>query len=140
MSVAVALNAAAAMAETYRSCAGWEVGGDADAPPPCPDRPNCVRGTIAADSGQAPSLAEIADAALAEPRSRIELRSDRVLIASFRSRLLDFVDEAVFVRRGNGSIDYRSGACSGYYDFGVNRRRMTRILARLASTGGEIRR
>ncbi|MCB1908364.1 MAG: DUF1499 domain-containing protein [Rhodocyclaceae bacterium] len=123
--------AAATVAEDYRSCAGWTIGADAQATPPCPDRPNCVAGTIAMGDGRPPGLAELARAALAEPRSRIELHSERVLIASFRSRLFKFVDEAVFVRRRDGSIEYRCAACSGYYDFGVNARRMGRILARL---------
>ncbi|MCB1926634.1 MAG: DUF1499 domain-containing protein [Rhodocyclaceae bacterium] len=135
--IAVALAGAIAMADEYRSCAGWRIGTDAVALPACPDRPNCVSGTLAAVGGQAPSLAEVARAALAEPRSRLELRGEQVLIASFRSRLFKFVDEAVFLRRGDGSIEYRCGACSGYYDFGVNARRMKRILARLSTATGE---
>ena len=135
--IAIAAAGAIVVADEYRSCAGWRIGADAVALPACPDRPNCVSGTIASIGGRAPSLADVARAALAEPRSRLELHGGRVLIASFRSRLFKFVDEAVFLRRGDGSIEYRCGACSGYYDFGVNARRMKRILARLSTATGE---
>ncbi len=121
------------MADGYRSCAGWTVSAATTAVPPCPERPNCVAGSLATAAG--PTLAEVAAAALAEPRSRIELRGERVLVVTFRSRLFEFIDEAVFVRHDDGTIEYRCGACSGYYDFGVNSRRMARITARLGARG-----
>lgn len=129
----LALVTPVAMADTYTSCQGWEVDSTIRELPPCPDRPNCLRGRWTLP-GQVP-MAALQTAVIAEPRSRIELVGERVLVATFRSRLFGFVDEAVFLLGPTGEVDYRSGACSGYYDFGVNQRRMARVAERLARAG-----
>ncbi|MCB1889391.1 MAG: DUF1499 domain-containing protein [Rhodocyclaceae bacterium] len=126
--LAGALLSSHAMADAYTSCSGWRIDDTATALPPCPDRPNCAAGrwpTRLADPRQS-----LRAALLAEPRSRLEFDGARVIVASFRSRLFGFVDEAVFLLAPDGEIAYRSAACSGYYDFRVNRRRMDRIRAR----------
>ncbi|MCB1957220.1 MAG: DUF1499 domain-containing protein [Rhodocyclaceae bacterium] len=129
---ALGLVAPFAMADTYTSCRGWQVDSTTRQLPPCPDRPNCVTGRWALPGPV--SVSALLAAIDAEPRSRIELVGEHILVASFRSRLFGFVDEAVFLLSPTGEVDYRSSACSGYYDFGVNQRRMSRVADRLART------
>lgn len=102
---------------------------------PCPDQPNCVS-TDTADPGRrmAPisfsGSAEAAQAGLltairALPRSAVTRDEPGRVVAEFRSRTFGFVDQAEFViDAGSGSIRFRSGARSGYWDLGVNRARM----------------
>ncbi|HEY9193317.1 MAG TPA: DUF1499 domain-containing protein [Methyloversatilis sp.] len=105
---------------------------------PCPDRPNCVS-TDTSDPGQrmAPltftGSAEAAQAALltairALPRSTVSRNEPGRIVAEFRSRIFGFVDQAEFVIDAeSGSIRFRSGARSGYWDLGVNRARMDEL-------------
>jgi uncharacterized protein (DUF1499 family) len=66
----------------------------------------------------------------AMPRAEITLDQPGYLAVSFRSRVFGFLDEAEFVVDGDGGvIHFRSGAHTGYYDFGVNRSRMKGIAA-----------
>ncbi len=123
--LACALLASTAMADAFTSCRGWQVDDRTTTLPDCPERPNCATGRWRLPV--ADPLRAIREALLSEPRSRIELDGQRVMVASFRSRLFGFVDEAVFLLGPDGEITYRSAACSGYYDFGVNRRRLERI-------------
>lgn len=116
-----------------RSCGGVPVPPDDFTIAPCPGRPNCVEGRLDVGAlGADAAWSALKAALLAEPRSRIEQERGHALVATFRSRLFNFVDEARFALEPGGTIHYRSAACSGYYDFGVNRRRVARIAARLA--------
>lgn len=117
-------------------CRGAPVADPAHRLHPCADRPNCVS-TEHADPARrlaAPSavdLPRLRAAILAEPRSTVIAEGEGWLWIHFRSRLFGFVDEAHFILRPDGTLAARSGACSGYSDFGVNRRRLERIFARL---------
>ena len=117
-------------------CRGAPVADPAHRLHPCADRPNCVS-TEHADPARrlaAPSavdLPRLRAAILAEPRSTVIAEGEGWLWVHFRSRLFGFVDEAHFILRPDGTLAARSGACSGYSDFGVNRRRLERIFARL---------
>lgn len=108
--------------------------------PPCPNSPNCV----CSDSGEekhavAPYQlsinAEKAWAAFKEvisslPRTTIISASKNYLHAEVRSRVFRFVDDLEFqLRPAQGIIAVRSAARLGYYDFGVNRRRVEKIRA-----------
>jgi uncharacterized protein (DUF1499 family) len=63
------------------------------------------------------------------PRSQIMKDEPGYLDVYFRSRIFGFVDELEFLfDERNGLIHFRSGAHTGYYDFGVNRSRM-RLIA-----------
>jgi len=105
---------------------------------PCPSNPNCVS-TQSGDprrrmepipfSGPRESAqSRLRKVLLAMPRSEITHEEPGYLAASFRSRIFGFVDEAEFVfDESTGIIHFRSAACTGYYDFGVNRSRMERI-------------
>jgi uncharacterized protein (DUF1499 family) len=62
------------------------------------------------------------------PRSEIVKDEPGYLAVTFRSKLFGFVDEAEFAfDEKSGEINFRSGACTGYYDFGVNRSRLEKI-------------
>lgn len=105
---------------------------------PCSGAPNCVS-TQTDNPGQqmAPlpftGTAEAAQARLKQvltdlPRSEIVRAKPGYIAVLFRSLIFGFVDEAEFlIDETNGLIHFRSGARTGYYDFGVNRARMKQI-------------
>ena len=107
---------------------------------PCPDSPNCVssqstdkkrfieplhyRGT-SADAGQI-----LID--LLESMKRVNLAKVETgyIHAEFRSPIFRFVDDVEFLLPpGENVIHVKSASRSGYYDFGVNRRRVERLRA-----------
>lgn len=119
--------------------------------PPCPDTPNCVS-SLAAEAAHRiaplrcegpPELAQsrLVAAIEALPRSRIVEQSPGWVRAEFRSRLLGFVDEALFTLDAQaGIIHVRSAARTGYWDLGANRRRVEALreaLLQAASASGE---
>ena len=105
---------------------------------PCPSSPNCVS-TQAGDARRRMSPipfrgpteeAQERLRRIIKGMARATITADRPgrLAASFRSRVFGFVDDAEFVVDGEkGEIHFRSGARTGYYDFGVNRSRMESI-------------
>jgi uncharacterized protein (DUF1499 family) len=110
--------------------------GDSDLPP-CPSSPNCV-------SSQDPDPARRVDpipfrGTAAEAREGIETvvrslpravvvdSSQSVVRAEFRSRL-GFVDDVEFrIDEAAGLVHVRSASRKGYWDLGVNRRRVEAI-------------
>ena len=57
--------------------------------------------------------------------------SDSYIHAEFRSRVFRFVDDVEFLFDDAGRlVHFRSASRAGYYDFGVNRRRMGEISRR----------
>ncbi len=65
--------------------------------------------------------------------SRITEEKPGYLHAEFRSALFGFVDDVEFrMDEAHGRIDVRSASRTGYYDFGVNRRRVEEIRKRFA--------
>ena len=106
--------------------------------PLCPDSPNCV-GTLdnSEDHAIAPyryrkSLNE-AKAVLKQVfnelnRTELVKEEDTYLQYEVRSFMFRFVDNVEFVfDDASKTIHFRSAARSGYYDFGVNRRRMEKV-------------
>lgn len=102
---------------------------------PCPDRPNCVSSQAPAGPTRLAPIAFTGDAALAQqalrrailaqPRSTVTHDEPGFITAEFRSRLFGFVDAAEFTLDADARvIHFRSGARTGYSDFGVNRARM----------------
>jgi len=98
---------------------------------PCPGSPNCV-------SSEAPErdLAPFAPAdedgwerlreVIASHGGRIEAQDAGYLHATFRSRVFGFVDD-LECRLDGGLIHIRSEARTGWWDLGVNRRRLERL-------------
>lgn len=131
----------ATAATAWHSCSGPDVADAAVELLPCSNRPNCIS-TAHPDPARRlmppPGLAleAVRHAALAEPRSQLMAEGPGWFIVHFRSWLFGFVDEAHFIQRPDGPLAVRSGACSGYWDFGVNRRRLQRIFDGAAGAQG----
>ena len=105
---------------------------------PCPDSPNCV-------SSQSTNPARFIEALsytgnLTDARQKlIELLEDSkrtrlisvetdYIHAEFRSLIFNFVDDVEFYFSSEDRIIHvRSASRTGYYDFGVNRRRVERL-------------
>ncbi len=112
--------------------------------PPCPFSPNCVS-TEATDArhGVAPffligkdAWPEIRAAVLALSRVKLVNEHDASLRAECRSALAGFIDDlAVEVQANGAQLAVRSAARVGYYDFGVNRRRVEELRHQLRDRG-----
>lgn len=104
---------------------------------PCPSSPNCVS-SLTADPGRrieplpvyesdSVTLALLEKTVRTFPRAAITVRGNRYLKAEFRTRL-GFVDDVEFLLdTKEGVIQARSASRTGYWDLGVNRRRMESI-------------
>jgi uncharacterized protein (DUF1499 family) len=110
--------------------------GDADLPP-CPSSPNCVSShdpdparrvdPIPFAGTTAEARAAIEAAVRSFPRAVVTGSSGMEVRAEFRS-LLGFVDDVEFrIDEAAGVIHVRSASRAGYWDFGVNRRRVEAI-------------
>jgi len=105
---------------------------------PCPDKPNCVS-TI--DAGESHAIApfryrkplEDTKAVLKQivnefPRTALVKEQGGYLYFEVKSFLFQFVDDVEFwFDADTKTIHFRSASRSGYYDFGVNRRRMEEV-------------
>jgi uncharacterized protein (DUF1499 family) len=70
------------------------------------------------------------------PRTRIISVSDDYLHAECRSAVFSFVDDLeLHLRPEQGLIAVRSAARLGYYDFGVNRKRIEVLRSTLQQQG-----
>jgi uncharacterized protein (DUF1499 family) len=109
--------------------------------PPCPASPNCV---TSQDPDEAHAIRPFeytgspADARRAliaalesMPRTRIVSRATAYIRVEFRSPFFKFLDVGEFVIREQPPvIDVRSASQKGYYDFGVNRKRLEDLRRR----------
>jgi uncharacterized protein (DUF1499 family) len=104
----------------------------------CSSRPNCVSSLGTDKSHQMPPISFTGPVGAAQerlirvirlmPRSEVVKDEPGHLAVIFRSKVFGFVDEAEFVfDEKGGEINFRSGARTGYYDFGVNRSRLEKI-------------
>jgi len=104
----------------------------------CPSRPNCVSSLATDKSHHMPPVSFTGPVEAAQerlirvirliPRGEIVKDEPGYLAVIFRSKIFGFVDEAEFAfDEKGGEINFRSGARSGYYDFGVNRARLEKI-------------
>jgi uncharacterized protein (DUF1499 family) len=101
---------------------------------PCPSSPNCVS-SLAEDPGKridpfpllgspAETLTALARAVGAFPRTTLVFNGEGYLKAEFRTRL-GFVDDLEFlIDEGRGVVQVRSASRTGYWDLGVNRKRV----------------
>jgi uncharacterized protein (DUF1499 family) len=114
---------------------------------PCPGCPNCVSSDAATGTSHyitpfalyvsAPqawtTLREILQS---QPRTKIVTHHDNYLHAEVSSRIFGFIDDMEFhLRPEQASIAVRSGARLGYYDFGVNRKRINKLRDQLRAKG-----
>ena len=105
---------------------------------PCPGSPNCVS-TQSTDPGHGmdplpymgtrqESRETIFQIVRQMKRSSIVRETDSSLHLEFRSALFGFVDDVDFLfDDGTRLLHFRSASRVGYYDFGVNRKRMRLI-------------
>lgn len=113
---------------------------------PCPSSPNCVCSDsrekrhliepyqLNINSGKAWAVLKEVTSSL--PRTTVISTTKDYLHVEARSRVFRFVDDLEFhLRPPRGIIAVRSAARLGYYDFGVNRRRIEEIRARLRARG-----
>lgn len=105
---------------------------------PCPGSPNCVSSLSddpehSVDPLRYEGSAEAARERLRRvlrglPRVRLVTDEPRYLRAEFTSALFRFVDDVEFrIEEREPVIQVRSASRTGYYDFGVNRRRVEEI-------------
>ena len=120
--------------------------GDAGSTPlsSCPESPNCVS-TEARDNRHkidafhlkgdfTKNWPEIQHVVAALPRSTFVKADETYLHATFKSRVFQFVDDLeLFLNPSTGIISIRSAARTGYWDFGVNRRRVEQLRHALQS-------
>ena len=106
---------------------------------PCPNQPNCVsslepEGPRKMDPIQYQGSIEEARQRLLEvirtfDRAAVVRNTPNYLKAEFRSTIFSFIDDVEFEFDDVSKlIHFRSASRLGYYDFGVNRRRMQRII------------
>jgi uncharacterized protein (DUF1499 family) len=107
----------------------------------CPDSPNCVS-TKSKDPGHMmpplpyiksgeESMNRLVALVREMKRATIVSATPSYLHVEFRSALFRFVDDVEFVLDDSARvIHFRSASRAGYYDFGVNRKRMKEISDR----------
>jgi len=112
---------------------------------PCPDKPNCVSSMANDDHAVAPfqlkkghrfnSLQLIKT--LKQLDNNISVIHDEHRIhAEITSRVFGFVDDLdLIINTKQHVMHVRSASRTGYYDFGVNRRRVEKLRALLISNG-----
>ncbi|MGA6926388.1 MAG: DUF1499 domain-containing protein [Desulfosarcina sp.] len=103
----------------------------------CPGSPNCVVSRTGSDrhfidpfdySGQrTEAMAVIRQVIQGMDGTRIATETDHYLHVTFESKWMGFVDDVEFYFPDRPVIHVRSASRVGYYDFGVNRRRMETI-------------
>ena len=102
---------------------------------PCPPIPNCVSSGNTEERNRVEPLRfagpqdrawrHLGDIVASMPRVRVVVNEAHYLRAEFRSRLFRFVDDVEFrLDQARQLIEIRSAARTGYYDWGVNRRRV----------------
>ncbi len=105
---------------------------------PCPQSPNCVSSSDPMDKHYLEPLRYTGDKEAAyqrlvtliasHQRARIVAKEANYLKVEFRSAILRFVDDVEFFFPADQPvIEVRSASRVGYYDFGVNRRRVEDI-------------
>ena len=118
------------------SGAGMEgLGATEDRLAPCPDSPNCVstqseskRHVMAPLSYLQTREAKILSILRAMKRTEVVKVTEFYLHAEFRTALWRFVDDVEFLFDDAARVvHFRSASRAGYYDFGLNRRRMKEI-------------
>jgi uncharacterized protein (DUF1499 family) len=109
---------------------------------PCPRSPNCVSSLAGDERHAIPPLVyngPLEDAGRAllgvlktAPRVTLVVSEPDYVHAEFRSRVFGFVDDVeFFFQAGQRVIHVRSASRSGYFDFGVNRKRIEGIRRQL---------
>lgn len=111
---------------------------------PCPSAPRCVSSQAAAPGvaplrlrdGSPSTWTAVAEAVEALPRSTLVSVQDHYLHAEIISPWGLYTDDLELLRAPDAqTVQLRSSARVGYYDFGVNRDRVAALRARLDELG-----
>jgi uncharacterized protein (DUF1499 family) len=113
-------------------------GGDGVQIAPCPQSPNCVSSLdqdpdhrvkpLRHDLTDNQALTRLRSIIETMPRTKVVQSTNRYLHVEFRSAIFGFVDDLeLLIAENPGVIHIRSSSRIGYWDFGVNRRRVERI-------------
>ena len=112
---------------------------------PCPKKPNCVS-SLDKDPGHGveplrhdklkhEAVSLLRSIIKSMPRSKIVRSTPQYLRAEFRSAIFGFVDDVeLLVGETPGMIHVRSASRVGYWDLGVNRRRVEKIRERFSQS------
>ena len=114
--------------------------------PSCPDSPNCVSSRATRPSQQVASFAFTGPADAAQQRLLRLIEQDRNatvvdarqgwIAVEFRSRVFGFIDDLRFELDATaGVFQVQSGSRTGYWDLGVNRRRVEALRAKFNAGG-----
>ena len=109
--------------------------------PTCPDSPNCVS-SLANDnhevaalnfSGQPTGSIHTQLLSWLKNQSNVTVTETgkTILKAEFHTRIFGFVDDLTLMIDPDGMVEVHSASRSGYYDFGVNRRRINKMRKEL---------
>lgn len=111
---------------------------DAEQLAPCPEKPNCVSSKSSGHQWIEPIVdgenrwQQLPRMLERMPSFRIVTQGDDYIHAEARTRVLRFLDDVEFqLSRGEDVIHVRSASRLGYFDFGVNRKRLEAIRQRL---------
>ncbi len=126
-------------------CVGLAFGETVSKLAPCPSSPNCVSSLSEEPNHRVAPLRYAGSRKAARdklltliktlPRSRVVAQTETYLHVEFATPVLRFVDDVEFsLDTGENLIHVRSASRKGYYDFGVNRRRVEQIRRRFAQT------
>ncbi len=102
---------------------------------PCPNTPNCVSSLapqgprrmdpISYQGSLDDARKKLMGIIQNTPRTTLVQSTETYIRVEFRSKIFSFIDDVEFeFHDGAKLIHFRSASRSGYYDFGVNRRRM----------------
>ena len=104
---------------------------------PCPSSPNCVSSQavdvnhrvepLRYEGNSTQARARLLEILRGMERVQVQRADDDYLHAEFRSAVFGFVDDVEFYFSPPGAIHVRSASRTGYYDLGVNRKRVERI-------------
>lgn len=112
----------------------------------CPSTPNCVCSDASDSQHRIEPLRlreaaedawrEVQSRAAALPGAKIVTAESDYLHVECRSKVFGFVDDLeLHLRRQEGIIAVRSAARLGYFDFGVNRKRVEQLRSELSARG-----
>jgi len=113
---------------------------------PCPPSPNCVSSLagdvrhyvapIRYEGDEAEMRHRILNAVNAMRGARVTVSDQKYIRAEFVSSVFQFIDDVEFeFDTAEKQVQVRSASRKGYYDLGVNRRRIERIRKKLNQSG-----
>ena len=111
----------------------------------CPNKPNCVSSTTSDEHAIAPfqlksanrfNMQQVVETLKKLDRNISVIHDEHRIHVEITSRVFGFVDDLdLIISTEQQIIHVRSASRTGYYDFGVNRRRVEKLRSLLKSDG-----